>query len=259
MSSSCSRWPSCWAIDGNQQSVSCRGFAATKRVCQLSLERADDVRTHARLRVPLWTRGFAAQVCRRRTAAAIGAVQRRSDGAARQEPRRCAPAGAGSRCRPPAGTPCRERRHPGRGVRPADGGGVRQSPHFARRGMAARQFLSDRGADSHGQAALAQRVQPRTPPPGARAVRLAAASLRPRVRGDLSWRRQGRRGKFRPVRGGLSGRDAAQDGRAVGHSHHAAAGADRKSAPRRKPDCQRDGRPQSGRGVGGRNDGRRPA
>ena len=53
------------------------------------------------------------QVRRRGAAAAIGAVQRRSDGAARQEPRARAQAGAGPRSRPAADAAGRERRHPG--------------------------------------------------------------------------------------------------------------------------------------------------
>ena len=135
-------------------------------------------------------------------------------------------------------------------LRPADGGGHGQPPHHARRGMAARQFLPDRRADPHGQAAPAQGIQPRASAPGARAVRQASARLRPRVRGDLAWRRPGRRGEPFPFRGGLPDGDAAQAGRIVGHSHHAAPGADRESAPRRRPDRGRHDRPQPGRRRG---------
>ncbi len=173
-------------------------------------EPADDIRTTARAHGALRPRRFVRQVRRRRAAAAIGAVQRRSDGAARQEPRGRASVGAGPRSRPAAGAAGRERAHPGRGLRPADRGGHGQPPHHARRGMAARQFLSDRRADPHGQAAPAQGLQPRASPPGARAVGQASARLRPRVRGDLARRRPGRRRKPFPFRGGLPDGDAAQ-------------------------------------------------
>ena len=153
----------------------------------------------------------------------------------------------------------RERRHPGGSLRPADGGGHDQPPHHTRRGMAARQLLSDRGADPHGQAAPAQGIQPRASPPGGRTVGQTSACLRSRVRSDRPWRRQGRRGEPFPFRGGLPDGDAAQGGGVVGHSHHAATGAHRESSPRRRPDCDRHDRPEPGRCVGGPDGGNRRA
>ena len=74
---------------------------------------------------------------------------------------------------------------------------------------------------------------------------------------DLAWRRQGRRGDSFPFRGRLPDGDAAQAGRIVGHTHHAAPGTDRKSAPGRSPDSGRHDRPQPGRRLGEPDDGDR--
>ena len=52
------------------------------------------------------------------------------------------------------------------GLQPADGGGQGEPPDCAGRGMAARQLLSDRRTDSHGQATLAEGLQPGTAAPG---------------------------------------------------------------------------------------------
>ena len=123
--------------------------------------------------------------------------------------------------------------------------------------MAARQFLPDRRADPYGAAALAQGVQPRASPPGGRSLRQTPARLRSRVRGDRPRRRQGRRGGPFPLRGGLPDGDPAQAGGIVGHSHHAAAGANRESAPCRRPHRGRHDRPEPGRCVGGPDGGRR--
>ncbi len=159
---------------------------------------------------------------------------------------RLAPGHAG----PAAGAAVGERRRPGRSLRPADRGGHGEPPHHAGRRVAARQFLPRRGADSHGQAALAQGVQPRTAEARERPVRRTSARLRPRVRGDLPRGRPGRRRRPVAFRGCLPDGVAAGTRRAVGHSHHAAAGADREPAPCRRPDRRRHDRPEPGRGVG---------
>ena len=84
------------------------------------------------------------------------------------------------------------------------------------------------------QAAPAQGLQPRAAAPARRAVGRPAARLRHRARSDLARRRPGRRGKPAALRRRLPERRAADAGRAVGDPDHAAPGADREPAPRRR-------------------------
>ena len=128
----------------------------------------------------------------------------------------------------------RERGRADRRLQSADRGGAGEPPHHAGGRMAARQFLPDRRADPHRQAASAQGLQPR-------AAAAGAAARRPGFRGSTTsrWRPIAHGdGRVDPeslsaLRRGLPDRHAAQAGRAVGDSDHAAAGADRESAPRR--------------------------
>ena len=90
-----------------------------------------------------------------------------------------------------------ERGRAGPGLRPADRRGPREPAHHARRRMAARQLLSDRGADPHGQAAPAEGLQPRAAAARERAVGRTAARLRHRARDDLARRRPRRSGEPR--------------------------------------------------------------
>ena len=129
---------------------------------------------------------------------------------------------AGHAPRSAAAATGRERGDPAGSARPADGGSDGEPADRARGGMARRQLLPDRRADPHGEAASAQRLQPRTAAAGARTVRRAAARLRPRVRGDRARRRPDRRRRPVPLRRRVPDGGAARAGRAVGHSDHAA-------------------------------------
>ena len=111
-----------------------------------------------------------------------------------------------------------------------------EPPHHAGRRMAARQLLPDRRADPHRAAAPAARATAASCRGCASgAVGRTAARLRHRARGDLARRRPRRRGQPAPLRRRLP--DACtplQARRAVGDPDHAAPGADREPAPRRR-------------------------
>ena len=83
-----------------------------------------------------------------------------------------------------------------------------------------------------------------------RAVGGTAARLRHRARGDLARRRPRRRRKPEPLRRRLPARHAADARRAVGDPDHAAPGADREPAPRRRARRGRPQRARPGRRVG---------
>ena len=111
---------------------------------------------------------------------------------------------------------------------------TREPPHHAGGRVAARQLLPHRRADPHGEAAPAARATAAS----CHAWPSGASAGLPRVYdialgNDRARRRARRSGKPEPLRGGLSDGHAAQAGRAVGDSDHAAPGADRKPAPRR--------------------------
>ena len=123
--------------------------------------------------------------------------------------------------------------------------------------MAARQFLPHRRADPHREAASAQGLQPRAAAPRERPVGGAATGLRHRARDHRARRRPRGPGKPHPLRGCLSGRHAAQARRAVGDSDHAAACADRESAPRRHRRRRGPRRSRSRRQLGRSDEGDR--
>ena len=162
-----------------------------------------------------------------------------------------------ARLRPAADAPGRQRKHAAQRLQPADRGGHSQSPADSGRRMAARQSLSDPGADSNCQASPAQGLQPRAAAIGARVVGRPAARIRHRLANHLPRRRPGRHRKSEPLCGGVSNRQHAAAGRTVGHSDHAAAGLDRKPASRRRARRGRQGGPQSRRHMGRRDDGNR--
>ncbi len=93
---------------------------------------------------------------RRRGAAAGGAVQRRSDGAARPAFGHRRPVDAGTGAGAVAGAPRRQPASAGRDLPPADRGGYGQAARHPGRGVAAGQCLPRCRADPHRQATPAQ-------------------------------------------------------------------------------------------------------
>ena len=201
--------------------------------------------------------GPLADLRRRGTAPARGAVQPRATGAARTGAGRLAPAEHVARLGHAAGPAGEERGAPRRRPGAPDGGGERRAAHHPRRGVAARQLLPDRGTDPHGAAASARPLQPRTASPGRRPVGRAAAGLRHRPRDDLARGRPPGHGGSRRLRVGLPVGDAAHHRRALGDPHHAAARLAREPAPRGGPDRGRPHGPEPRRLLGRPDDGDR--
>ena len=126
----------------------------------------------------------------------------------------------------------RQPTHPHRSLQAADRGPGRRPSYRPGGGVATRQLLPDRGTDSHGQAALARRLQPGVASSEQRPIGGASARVRYRAGNHLArgWT-GGSRGPD-GFRGGLPDCDRPQAGRIVGHSHHVAPGSHREPAAR---------------------------
>ena len=135
-------------------------------------------------------------------------------------------------------------------LRSRDGGRQAEPPHRAGGRMAARQFLPDRRADPDGPAAPAAVVQPGAAAPGERPGGELPAGLRHRPGADLARRWARRRRQPQRLHRLLPDGQAAEARRAVGDADHAAAGADRESAPRGGADRRRAPRSRPGRRLG---------
>ena len=122
--------------------------------------------------------------------------------------------------------------------------------------MAARQLLPHRRRNPHRQAPFAGGLQPRAAAPAQWPVGRAAARLRPRAADRGAWRRPARARHAEPVRVVVPDGEGARARRAVGVPDHAAAGADRKPAPRRSAHRCRPRAAQPRHGLG-RQDARR--
>src|SRR3990172_5590365 len=171
---------------------------------------------------------------------------------------------AGSHKLGPRGVPDRllarlveEWKSPDGSLQPADGGGQGEPPDCAGRGMAARQLLPDRRTDSHGQATLAEGVQPGTASFAFRPIGGTSARVRHRPGDDLARRWTGGPGNSRQLRGSLPDGHLPYVGRIVGHPDHAAPGADRESPTRWSADLRRHDRTKPRRPTGGTDDGDR--